>query len=157
MENGELNCNDCYGTLTINGVLLNNDAWCAYDFTSLFDEADLRGSDRLIPALAGTIAYKRRRTVTRKDFPVAITGLYSRLGVRQTDRAMGLIANIEYLKENLGFASTTAGGTVTATWTRPDAPTRPALVPPHSLKHQLLPQYVAQAVLSVSIPAGRFV
>lgn len=162
MESGELSCSTCFGTLTVNSVLLNGPAWCAYDLTTLLDEADLRGSDRLIPSLAGVVANKRRRTVTRKDFPVAITGLYNRLGVRQTDRAMGLIANIEYLKDNLGFASTGTGGTVTASWLRSDGTTRSASVHVLSLKHALLPAnkkrgiYVSNAVLSLSIPAGRF-
>ena len=163
MESGEINCSDCFGTLTVNGVLLNGPAWCAYDLRSLWDEADLRGSDRLIPSTSGVIAYKRRRTVTRKDFPLAVTGLYDRLGVRQTDRAMSLTANIEYLKENLGIASTGTGGTVTATWTRSDATTRSAAVHVMSLRVGAIAAnstrgvYVANAVLSISIPAGRFV
>ena len=162
MESGELNCSTCFGSLTVNSVLLNGPAWCAYDLTVLFDEADLRGSDRLIPSLAGVVANRRRRTVTRKDIPLAITGLYDRLGVRQADRAMSLIANIEYLKDNLGFASTSGGGTVTASWLRSDGTTRTASVHVLSLRHALLAPnatraiYVSNAVLSLSLPAGRF-
>ena len=162
MERGELNCADCFGTLVVHNANLHNGwAWCAYDLTALLDEAEIRGGDRLIPHTTGTLARRRRRTVTRKDFPVVITGLYSPSGVRQTDTAMGLIQNVEILKASLGIgedAPAGTAGTVTATWTRADATVRTAAVHVIALRHTLpaVRPHIAQAVLSLSLPNGRF-
>ena len=152
-----LRCDDCFGALTVNGVLLNDDWVCAYDLAPLLDDADLRGGDRLIPHATGVVAYARRRTVPRIDLPLWIAGPPRWDGVPQSDTPMGLVTNVEYLRVNLGIASQAGDGTVVASWARPDGTTRTAAV------HVISPLRVrprnrefAQAVLTLSLPNGRF-
>ena len=152
-----LTCTDCFGALTVNGVLLNTTWVCAYDLAPLLDDAELRGSDRLIPHSAGVVAYPRRRTVTRIDLPFWVAGTPRFDGVPQTDTVMGLITNIEYLRVSLGVASQSGDGTVTASWLRGDGTTRTAdahVITPLRIRPQN--REVALGVLTLSLPDGQF-
>ena len=152
-----LKCPDCFGTLTVNGLALNADWVCAYDLAPLLDDGEVRGSDRLIPHATGAVGYPRRRTVTRVDIPLWISGLVRWDGVPQADHAMALIGNVEYLRTNIGIAKQTGDGTVTASWTRPDGTVRTAaahVIPPLRVRPQN--RDVALAVLTLSLLQGRF-
>ena len=154
-----LRCESCFGSLTVNGILLNTSTWiCAYDLAPLLDDAEVRGGDRLIPHSAGVVPYPRRRTVTRIALPLWIAGAFRWDGVAQSDTVMGMIINVEYLRANLGIAKQTGDGTVVASWARPDGTTRTAdahVVPPLRVRPQN--RQVTFAVLSLSLPDGRFV
>lgn len=161
MEPGELNVDTRLGTLTINGYSCFQPHFTISNPQALLDLADLRGGDRLVPHAVGVKARRRRRTVTRKDFPVALTGWCTPAGVRvpASQRYQQLIDNRDEVVAALGIgedAPAGVTGTVAAVWTLPDATTKSAAV------HVLTPwrlemhQFVLVGVLSISVPAGRF-
>ena len=157
MSKTVLRCTSCFGSLTVNGILLNTTWVCAYDLAPLLDDAELRGSDRLIPHAAGVVPYPRRRTVTRIDLPLWIAATPRFDGTPQSDLAMGMVTNIEYLRASLGVASQTGDGTVVASWSRPDGTARTAdahVITPLRVRPQN--REVALAVLTLSLPDGRF-
>lgn len=71
---GPINCDDCYGTLTINDVLLHTPAWCLTDLSELWGSFDYRGSNRIIPGRRGRKPYKLRADQTRYSLPFLIVG-----------------------------------------------------------------------------------
>lgn len=163
MEPGELNVDTRYGTLTVNGLLIAQPWVTVTNPVALLDFADLRGGDRSVPHMPGVLGRRRRRTVTRKDFPIAVTGWCNVAGERVTnpdDRYQTLIDNMDYLEYALAPGeSAPAGttGTVTATWTRPNGTTRSASVHVLTPLRLELHAFVAVGVLGLSIPTGRLV
>jgi hypothetical protein len=160
MEPGELNVDTRYGTLTINGYSLFQPHVTISDPVALLDLAELRGADRLVPHAVGTLARRRRRTVTRKDFPIAMTGWCDLAGVKvaASQRHMQLITNRETVAAALGIgedAPAGVAGTVTAVWTRPDGSTKSGPVHVLTPWRLELHGFVVTGVLSLSIPAGR--
>lgn len=71
---GPLNCEPCFGELTINGVSMHTSAWCLTDLSDLWGSYELRGSNKVIPGVRGRRAYKRRVDETRYSLPMLITG-----------------------------------------------------------------------------------
>lgn len=164
MEPGELNPNTSLGTLAVNTYACFAPDRAISDMSALLDDAELRGGNRLIPHAVGTLPRRRRRTVTRKDFPMVFTGLYTPAGVRVpdlADRWLQLILNIEAFRNAIGIGEDAPAGdtgTVTATWTRPDASTLSAAVHVLSpLRVTVRIGAVATATLSLELPDGEFV
>lgn len=153
-----------FGTLTVNGLAMFTGCWFIGDMSAILDDAELRGSDRLIPMAPGTLARPRRRTVTRKDFPMYVTGHYNQAGqvVGETEAVWksNLITNLRALKSGLGIgedAPSSIYGTVEVEWTEPSGSiqTKDAHVL-SPMKVQTKPGAVAVAVLSLSFPSGVF-
>lgn len=153
-----------FGTLSVNGLSMFTGCWFIGDMSPILDDAELRGSDRLIPMAPGTLARPRRRTVTRKDFPLFITGKFNQagdiVGADDTAWKAGLITNIRALKDGLGIgedAPFSIYGTVEVQWTEPSGSiqTKDAHVL-SPMKVQTKPGAVAVAVLSLSFPSGVF-
>ena len=144
--------------LVIDGVSLSTRAWWIDDLTPLMEEAEQRGTDRIIPGTPGVVAYPRLRTVTRKLLPMMVNGIYDHLGAAYSDPKVGLETNIAYLNTNVVAPPGTSDGTRSATWHLPDgSTTRTASV--HVLSLTLGVKESAKwrsAVLELSIPAGRF-
>lgn len=130
-------------------------AWMVTDYTSLLEEADQRGDDRLIPSLAGRAPYKRLRDRTKVVVPMEIFGASDSSGAAHANAITGLEANIVYLNTNVVAPTGTGNGTRLATLHLPGG-NRTAYV--HVLKLSLGrrgPDRVL-AGLELSIPAGRF-
>jgi hypothetical protein len=63
-----------FGTLSIEGVSLFTTRWTITSLAQLYRNPELRGSDRIIPGVAGVIPYLRRATVTRYSLPLVVSG-----------------------------------------------------------------------------------
>lgn len=86
---GPLNCDTCYGTLTINDVLLHTPAWCLTDLSDLWGSFDYRGSNRVIPGRRGRKPYVLRPDQTRYSLPFLIIGAYDENGNPYYDEGAG--------------------------------------------------------------------
>lgn len=153
-----------FGTLSVNGLDMQTGCWFISDMSAVLDDADLRGADRLIPMASGALARRRRRTVSRRDFPMFITGKFNQagdpIGSSDADWYQGLTANIQDLKGGLGIGEQAPfgiEGTVDVVWTEPggNVQTKAAHVL-SPLKIQTKPGFVAAAVLSLEFPDGVF-
>lgn len=130
-------------------------AWMVTDYTPLLQEADQRGDDRLIPQVAGRAPYKRFRDATKVALPMDIFGGVDSSGTAHSDAVNGLEANILYLNTNVVAPTGTGDGTRSATLHLP-AGNRTASVHVLGLSLGRSGSASVQAVLELSIPAGRF-
>lgn len=143
--------------LVINSVTLATPAWRITDLTDLYDEAEIRGDDVLIPHSAGVVAKQRRRTVTRKALPITVFGESDQNGSAYGNARDGLAANVAYLMTNVVAPTGASDGTRAAVWHLRDGSTKSANV------HVLAPLGLTRispttmaGVLRLSIPTGRF-
>lgn len=113
---------DCMGGLTIGGVDMINDfgAWCVLDLTPLWENADVRGENVLVPGSAGVIANPKRRTITDVPLDFVLCGKVDRLGADQADQWQGLDTNLRYLRTNVVDPTGVGDGTRPAVLTSPD-------------------------------------
>ncbi len=144
--------------LEVNSVPLSTPAyWITNLEEQLLTAADLKGGDIDIPHVTGVLANPRRVTVTKKAFAMTIIGSVDRNNSVQSDQMAGLVANVEYLTSNLGIASASGDGTVTAIWHRSDSTTKSAAVTVLGLHcSKLTDRPMLSAVLEVSLPLGVF-
>jgi hypothetical protein len=152
-----LTYNTAAGDLTIGGVALNGPAWKVLNLLELWQPADQRGSDRLVPGTAGVLAQQRRDTVTRRSLQMLIVGDVDRTGTPQADRFEGLQANVEYLRANVAAPTGATDGTRSAVLTMPDGTTRTEPVHVVGFDFGNFREDAAwlRAVLTISIPSGR--
>lgn len=152
-----LTYNSAAGNLTIGGIAMMCPAWVVLNLHELWQPADQRGEDRLIPGTAGVVAYPRRDTVTRRSLQMLISGTHDRTGAATSSPLAGLQANIDYLRANVVAPTGTGDGTRSAVLTMPDATTRTEPIHVVGLEFGDVRedgQWV-KAVLSISIPTGR--
>lgn len=142
--------------LVIDGWESETDAWRVMDYTPLKEPAAQRGGDRLIPGLPGVRAHRRRNTVTVKQIPMQITGVVDSDGDPFADGLNGLQQNIDEIIDSIVEPVASATGTRSATWHLPDGSTRTAQIHVTGLQLQRVSPVEARAVLTISIPAGRF-
>lgn len=143
--------------LVVNGITLCIRAFQITSLAALLDDAPLRGDDRIVPGATGVLPYKRRRTVSVRTLPLFVDGAWDRLDAAVANPRNGLIANLEWLKANLGIALASGDGTVTAVWHRPDGSTKTAAVHVLGLIGvQKTSPATAMTTLDLSIPAGVF-
>lgn len=152
-----LTYNTAAGDLTIGGVALNGPAWKVLNLLELWQPADQRGNDRLVPGTAGVLAQQRRDTVTRRSLQMLIVGDVDRTGTPQADRFEGLQVNVEYLRANVVAPTGTGDGTRSAVLTMPDGTTRTEPVHVVGFDFGNFREDAAwlRAVLTISIPSGR--
>lgn len=141
--------------LEVNDVPLATPAWRILDLSALFGSPALRGSDDLIPGVAGVIPNPRRITVTTLALPMAIFGERDREGVAHPSVREGLMLNIDELLAQVAEPAT-GDGTVEAVWHRADGGTLTADVHVLGLPIRSLGPTAALATLQLSIPQGRF-
>lgn len=155
----KLTYNTAAGDLTIGGVAMNGPAWKVLNLYELWQPANVRGSDRIIPGTTGVIAYPRRATVTVRSLQMLISGTHDRTGSAAADRYEGLQVNVDYLIANVVAPTGAGDGTRSAVLTMPDGTTRTE--PVHVLGLELgdlsLDGSWAKAVIELSIPTGRIV
>lgn len=133
---------------------MQREAWYV-ELSPLWATPDVRGTDRILPGVAGVKAYRRRLTVTRYSLPFYITGQYDRLGNVTADPFSGLAANLAWLYDELLLPLTTGDGTQTAVWTPPGQSPITAAV--HVLgipEPSFNPAAVAVTTLELSVPGG---
>lgn len=152
-----LTYNTAAGDLTIGGVAMNGPAWKVLNLLELWQPADQRGSDRLVPGTAGVLAQQRRDTVTRRSLQMLIVGDVDRTGTPQADRFEGLQVNVEYLRSNVVAPTGATDGTRSAVLTMPDGTTRTEPVHVVGFDFGNFREDAAwlRAVLTISIPSGR--
>lgn len=126
---GPLNCESCYGTLTIGEVSLHTPAWCCTDLSDLWNTPPQRGSNRLIPGRQGTKPYKRRLNESHFSLPMIISGFCDQEGVSYFDLGLsfeeGLEANVAFLQNNVALPNPdTINSTREATLTLPSGNVR---------------------------------
>lgn len=152
-----LTYNAAAGDLTIGGVAMNCPGWRVQNLYVLWQPADQRGDDRIVPGAVGVVAYQRRATVTKHTLEILITGTAGRTGTAATDYFETLQANIDYLHSNVVIPTGTSDGTRTAILTMPDATTRtePVHVEQMSLGEPSPDGRFVRATLDISIPSGK--
>lgn len=165
MGPGELNPDLDFGLLSVNGVACFAPNRAITDMSAALDDAELRGGDRLVPRSVGTLPRRRRRTVTRKDFPMVFTGAYTTGGAYVgglSARKKALLQGIEAFRAAIGIGEDAPAGTtgaVTATWDRTSIGLDVLTAQVHVLspfRFQLQIGGVATATLSLSFPYGEF-
>lgn len=85
--------------LTIDDVPCSTKAWQIADHTPLWNEAQVRGSDVLVPGIAGVIPQRRRRTVTSVSLPMMFWGDFDSDGTPATDVREQLWLNVAEFQE----------------------------------------------------------
>lgn len=137
-----------------NMIPLATYAWEILDLSPLWSSAKKRGSDRLVPGVAGVRSYRRRRTVTVRSLPMIVYGDLDQNGAAYADAREGLETNIAYLEANLVEDPGTTAGTRNAILHRPLSTKSGAV---HVLGLELAPlgPSSVRAVLELSIPAGK--
>lgn len=144
--------------LELNGVALNiAGAWRAASLAPLLDDSPLHGTNLFLPGATGRRARLRRRDESVRTIPLHVFGINNVSGTPYADRKLGLVINAEYLKANIGTASTATGSLVTATWHRTDGSTKTAQVqvgPLNGFVKQA--PYWATTTFDLVIPLGVF-
>lgn len=143
------------GTLTLNGVNMTGPAWQVCDLYLLWQDADQRGTDRIIPGTPGVLSYPRRANETTYTLPLVVTGYCNQSGTPYSNPYEGLQTNVAYLQTNVTQPVITGAGTVAAVMTMPDATTRTAAVHvgPMRITDRLGPIWLF--TIDVQIPSGQ--
>jgi hypothetical protein len=112
--------------IEINSVPLATPAFWVKDPTPLWDAAGVRGSDRLIPGIAGQAPLPRIGDVVRVPLKLIVSGAADQNGTLATaaNRRSQLLTNWEYLRTNIFTPNPTAPGTWNLIYHRPDATTK---------------------------------
>jgi hypothetical protein len=142
------------GSLTINSVSLDTPAWEIRDLSPLWFPPETRGSNVVIPGVAGKHAFPRRVDETTYDLPMIIHHGFDRLGGTYADPSNGLQTNVAYLYTNV--VAPTIGTTVAAVLTLPSGATQGADVQVQLEMSDHYGNSATRAVLYVTVPAGRF-
>lgn len=144
--------------LEVNGIPLATPGWECPDLSPLLDDPNVRGEDSLLPYVSGVVPHVRRITGTVYTFLLDIHGDRDHQNNTYSDTLEGILTNLDYLKANLGLASSTGDGTVPVVFRRGDLN---ALVgDAHFLgfkgsKTLGIPPQLIRTTFDLSIPAGR--
>lgn len=104
------------GTLTLNGVDTRTPAWWLLSLAPAYRYGDRRGMDKVIPYVAGSRAYRRRRVGTDYAFRMVFGGRFDSGGGGAPDPAKQLWANF-YLFTSLVVADPGGDGTIASVFT----------------------------------------
>lgn len=107
--------------LAIDDIPMATPAWRQQNLPELFLAAQQRGSDRLIPTLAGRKPYQRRRDTTAATVAVHVFGDQDWEGNANTDPLGGIIESVLHLRDNVCAPTGTGDGTRSAVITFPTA------------------------------------
>jgi len=144
------------GQLTLNGVSMCIGAWCVSNVMCLWEDADQRGTDRIIPGVAGVLSYPRRPTETTKSMSIVIAGAVDHTGTPFSDPFVGLETNFAYLTANVTQPVATGAGTVPGVLTMPSGATRSAAVHVGPLRIDQQGGPIIVAKFELQIPSGAF-
>jgi len=145
------------GDLTINFVPMRTPAWSILDLTPLWMPAALRGANRIVPGAAGVIVNPKRKTETRHELVLVMTGGVDISGVAYPNRWHGLYTNMEYLKANVLDPPTGVGiVSRTAELTLPDASTLTAEIQVEDFQPVNKVNAIHVYTMGIVIPMGEF-
>lgn len=152
-------CDPCSnGTLTADSFALNTPAWMVQNLSSLWFEAQFRGSNRQIPRFPGTIGYPRR--LDPYDFSLVfwVTGTCDATGAPWDDWWEGLEENLEDLWDAVFSPVTTGDGARACTLTTPSGTSRTARVQFQPLRKnaEIMDPRLAEFIMNGTILGGRF-
>lgn len=149
-------CDECYGSLAIEGVEMSRLAWCL-DMTPLWGTPDVRGDNTLVPAL-GYVAEPYYLSQTMYSPLLVVNGHWDRDGVALAGGATNqqlaaqLEANLAWLFTNVVLTGT---DTQTAVWTLPSGGTVTAEVQVLGIPTPtLLPGAIYRSTLDIRVPGG---
>lgn len=108
--------------LVVNSVPLDTYAWRCLSYGDLFSGPAVRGSDLVMPGVAGARPYPRQVAATVVSLSIHVFGWLAQDGSSISDPLVGLATHRDYLRANLGLGLTTGDGTVAATFHRGGAP-----------------------------------
>lgn len=144
--------------LEIDGIPLATPAWEITDLSPLWDAANQRGSDRLIPGADGVLPQPRRKTITVKSLPMIIMGDRDQEGDYAGEFARAqLRENVDYLIANVVDPPETSDGLRFAILHLPDGDEVSGHVHVSGLQLGMLGPIGLRAILTVSMPDGRLV
>lgn len=147
-----------HGQITIDATVDVNlhSKWCrVLNFPEVLGSGPKRGSDRIIPHLAGVRAQRRRRTAAELVFELIVAGDQNAAGDPYSSYSIGLESNLNTLTALCDDPGGDGTRTVTVTWPS----TATSATPCHILEvapGEILAPGVVRATMSISIPAGRF-
>lgn len=146
-----------HGQLTINSIPLMCPAWRVLNLQTLDSAADTRGTDVLIPGIAGVKARRRRTTATERSLELIIGGDVNWAGAPYANAFQGKKSNVRYLRYYVARPPVTAAGTHSAVLTDADGSTvtRDVHVTGFEIE-DVIGLGKVRAVLDLSIPDGEF-
>lgn len=116
----DVSCNDCMGTLDIDGIPFDNaPAWCAYDLSDLWRVPVRRGANIIIPGATGRIARGFFDDELPCLVPMVFSGDWDETGIATFDWQSGLSDLLDYFVDNVVAKPGTVGEVRTATFTKP--------------------------------------
>lgn len=104
----------CHGSLTLNGLSMNNSAWASLNNYVLWPPANRRGSNIAIPGRSGRIAVPRRKDETSRTLECLVIGDCDITGTPYASRSVGLATNCMLLDSSLfGWTGTSVAAVLT--------------------------------------------
>lgn len=125
------------------------------DLTPLFNMADRRGGDLVIPGASGARPYARLVSATQYVLPGVVWGDRDRTGAATAGARSGLMSNLDAIHSALAIPATVAG-TLTATWHRASGGNKTAAVHVEGFEVTRWGPRAARFRLTITVPAGRF-
>lgn len=146
-----------HGQLHINSIPLMCPGWRVTNLQVLDSAAATRGSDVVIPGVAGVKPRRRRTTVTERSLEMLFVGDRNWTGEPYANPFQGKKSNIRYFRHYVVRPPQTTAGTHTAVLTDADGQTveRPVHVTGFEVAEWIGAGKV-RAVLDLSIPDGEF-
>lgn len=146
----------CDGNLHIASISARTYQWCALELFKLWEYGTRRGSNRVIPGMPGSIAYRRRLAETTLSLPFVIDGRVDAGGQPVADPWTEFETVYDYLVNAWVADPGTLAGTRAATLTKPSGATKTADIHVLALTLDDVAQACADCTLEIAIPAGRF-
>lgn len=144
------------GSLTINSVSLTSTRFMARNLAVLHGLGQLRGSDRVIPGVAGVVPLRRRTTATRYDLELYVCGDDDGAGLPFTDVQAGLVSNLNVVINSIADPPTPPTVTRSAVWTPYNsAPKTFDVVVEGFTIGAAVNESTVRTVLSIMLPGGR--
>lgn len=147
----------CHGTLEIDGLSMNREAWAVLNNWVWWQPANVRGEDNIIPGTAGVLPNRRRRTATQLSLELLIIGTCEPDGtpVAYDDWQTQLAVNNEWLDTYIFTPPVTLEGTREAVLTLPDGSTRTGDIHILNVTYGVTVPPAILATVEVSIPGGQ--
>jgi hypothetical protein len=138
----------------VDGVPLATTAWALENLYELWQPAETRGQDRILPGAAGVRPYRRRATVTRRTLNLSIWGDVDWDGVAYDDWRVGLMLNIDHLRTGIVDATVTGDGTRLLDLHMPDGDVRSARIHVEGMSLASLNWYAVRSTIDISLLSG---
>lgn len=154
-ESTPLTCDPCYGTLTIDNVLLHGPAWCIPDLSELWGDPVPRTTRGVtIPHREGRKTYAPVNDETFYSFPFLLTGYCDQNGDPYPNFDVGLETNRAYLATYVTLPTNIGDGTRECVWTLPSGNTITTDVTVLGLRGRLRPGALFRGTLDLKCSTG---